>query len=111
MQATSALRHLPLLALIDMQLLKTTASIALAGTLAMPAFGTPLFTRQAPANPCAGLGSGALSTLTGSFGLAALNTNLPNANTTGAPLVLFAGLSGHGYTENWVVVCLSALGN
>ena len=50
-----------------------------------------LSARQTTTDPCAGLGSSALATLPSGFSLAALNTSLPNANSTGAPLVLGYG--------------------
>ncbi|TFK46174.1 hypothetical protein OE88DRAFT_1739643 [Heliocybe sulcata] len=50
------------------------------------------------ASSCAGLDSGGLNTLS-NFTITAYNTTLPNANSTGAPLILGDDLSYHGYTQ------------
>ncbi|KAI0329508.1 hypothetical protein GY45DRAFT_1324954 [Cubamyces sp. BRFM 1775] len=63
------------------------AFAALAAALsASSAMATPL-KRATPGPSCDGLGSGAFDT-SSSFTLAAYNTTGPNANSTGAPLVL-----------------------
>lgn len=66
----------------------STLALALA-TLAAPALGHPatLNARQ-EADACTGLGDGALASFPGLVTLAALNTTLPNANATGAPLTI-----------------------
>ena len=68
------------------------ALITVVASLAAFAFANPL-PRQTGA-ACAGLGSGSTDTPAYNFTLTALNTTLPNANTTGAPLVLGWGTSG-----------------
>lgn len=57
------------------------------------ASASPLIARQSSAPWCAGLGSGAIGNAT-HFQLAAYNLTLPNANSTGAPLVV----AFHEYT-------------
>lgn len=56
--------------------------------LAAPALARPPIAARQVADPCAGIGADAVDTLPGTFTLATLNTTLPNANTTGAPLTL-----------------------
>jgi len=60
-----------------------------AGALSMPT----LSGRQTGAS-CAGLGSGATDTISYNFTFAAYNLDTPNANSTGAPLVLGWGPGG-----------------
>jgi hypothetical protein len=63
--------------------------------LATSAYALALPTRRA--DTCAGLNG--VNTISGSFTLAALNTTLPNANTTGSPLYVGGYLSVYGYSE------------
>ncbi|KAJ3017123.1 hypothetical protein NUW54_g659 [Trametes sanguinea] len=61
-------------------------AIAVALMVATSTMANP--TAQASSHPaCNGLGPGAMDT-TGNFTLGAINTTLPNANTTGAPIVV-----------------------
>ena len=62
--------------------------------LALPAFvfattSLAILPRQVPSGPCANF-AGGINKANG-FSLAALNRTLPNANNTGAPLVLGQG--------------------
>ncbi len=55
--------------------------------LALGALASPLGARQSQGAWCQGLGPGAFD-IANNFTLAAYNSTLPNANSTGAPLVL-----------------------
>jgi hypothetical protein len=73
--------------------MRFTATTLIAA-LAASAHAFALPTRRA--DTCDGLNG--VDTLSGSFTLAALNTTLPNANTTGAPLYVGGYVSVHGYS-------------
>ncbi|KAI9058927.1 hypothetical protein FKP32DRAFT_1596802 [Trametes sanguinea] len=72
--------HLAMLALSTIALGLVAATSTMANPMA-----------RASSHPaCNGLGPGAMDT-TGNFTLGAINTTLPNANTTGAPIVVVIG--------------------
>lgn len=62
----------------------------LISALATTAHALPHLGARQTTDPYAGI-AGGRATLPGPFTLAALNTTLPNANSTGAPLVLGSG--------------------
>lgn len=78
------------------------ASTAVVALLAASALANPL-PRQTGA-ACAGLSSGSTDNPVYNFTLTALNTTLPNANTTGAPLVLGWGTAGSSpAASDWAI--------
>lgn len=86
--------------------LSTLALVLAAG---LPALARPALDTRQTTDPCAGLGDGALSSLSGSITLAALNTNLPNDNSTGVPLTL--GLSiASSHDQQWSIQTLASAG-
>ena len=81
------------------------ALAAVVASLAAYALANPV-PRQTGA-ACTGLSSGSTDTPAYNFTLTALNTTLPNANTTGAPLVLGWGTAGSSpAASDWAIsVC------
>lgn len=71
-------------------------------SLAASAFANPLPRQTSGA--CTGLSSGSTDTPGYNFTLTALNTTLPNSNTTGAPLVLGWGIAGSSpAASDWAI--------
>ena len=88
------------------------ALTAVVASLAASTLANPLPRQTGGA--CAGLSSGSTDTPAYNFTLTALNITLPNANTTGAPLVLGWGTAGSSpAASDWAISvgpCLAAEG-